>query len=108
MVALPIYHICLICTAIGSLVRGGLPHQRADEAYVILLPESTYVSQNGLFALLMVCPFRGLVLLLDKLGCHCVPLCATSLMMPPSTTQISLLLFQLTDGIFFACCFLST
>ena len=26
MVALPVYHICLICMAIGSAVRGGLPH----------------------------------------------------------------------------------
>ena len=27
MVTLPMYHICLICTAIGYPVRGGLPHQ---------------------------------------------------------------------------------
>ena len=53
MVALPLCHICLICTAIDFLHQGGLPHQGADEAYVILLPEATYVSQNGLFALLI-------------------------------------------------------
>ena len=51
MVTLSLYHICLICTAIESPHQGGLPHQGADKAYVILLPETTYVSQNGLFAL---------------------------------------------------------
>ena len=40
MVVLPMYHIFLICTAIGSLVLGGILHQGADEAYVILLPEA--------------------------------------------------------------------
>ena len=29
MFTLPMYHICLICTAIGSLVQGELPHQGA-------------------------------------------------------------------------------
>ena len=58
MFALPMYHIYLICTAIGSLVREGLPHQGANEAYVRLLPEATYVSQNGLFALLICSIFR--------------------------------------------------
>ena len=48
MVVLPMYHIFLICTAIGSLVLGGILHQGADEAYVILLPEATDVSRNGL------------------------------------------------------------
>ena len=57
MVKLPTYYICLICTAIESPHQGGLPHQGADKAYVILLPEATYISQNGLFALLIVaCP----------------------------------------------------
>ena len=27
MVALPVYHICLVCTAIESPLRGGLLHQ---------------------------------------------------------------------------------
>ena len=54
MVTLPLYHICLICTAIESPPQGGLPPQGANKAYVILLPEDTYVSQNGLFALLMI------------------------------------------------------
>ena len=53
MVALAMYHICLIFTAIGSLVRGGLPCQGADEAYVRLLAEATYVFQNRFFDLLM-------------------------------------------------------
>ena len=44
-VALSLYHICLICTAIES------PHQGADKAYVMLLLVATYVSQNGFFAL---------------------------------------------------------
>ena len=52
-VTLPTYHICLICTAIESPHQGGLPHQGADKAYVILLAEATYFSQNGLFALLI-------------------------------------------------------
>ena len=54
MVTLQTYHICLICTAIESPAQGGgLPAQGADKAYVILLAEATYVSQNGFFALLM-------------------------------------------------------
>ena len=53
MVTLPLYHICLICTAIESPHQGGLLHQGANKAYVISLPEATYVSQNGLFALLI-------------------------------------------------------
>ena len=52
MVTLPLYHICLICTAIESPPQGGLLPQGANKAYVILLPEVTYVSQNELFALL--------------------------------------------------------
>ena len=52
MVAMSMYHICLICTEIGSLVRGVLLHQGVDEACVILFPEATYISQNRLFALL--------------------------------------------------------
>ena len=48
MVMLPPYHICLIYTAIES------PPQGAEKAYVILLLEATYVSQNGIFALLTV------------------------------------------------------
>ena len=56
MVTLPLYHICLFCAAIESLLQGGLPPQGADKAYVILLPEATYVSQNGFFALLMSSP----------------------------------------------------
>ena len=54
MVTLPLYHICLICTAIESQHQGGLSHQGADKAYLILLPEATYVFQNKLFALRMV------------------------------------------------------
>ena len=42
MVTLPTYHICLIYTAIESPHQGGLQHQRADKAYVTLLPEATY------------------------------------------------------------------
>ena len=53
MVTLPTYHICLICTAIESPYQGGILHQGADKAYVILLPEATHVSKNGLFALLI-------------------------------------------------------
>ena len=53
MVTLPTYHMCLICTANESPHQGGLLHQGADKAYVILLAEATYVSQNGLFALLI-------------------------------------------------------
>ena len=53
MVMLPLYHSFLICTAIESPPQEGLPPQGADKAYVILLPEATYVSQKGLFALLM-------------------------------------------------------
>ena len=34
MVALPVYHICLIFTAIGSPVRVGLPQKGADLANV--------------------------------------------------------------------------
>ena len=34
MVALPMYHICLICTAIGFPVWAGLPHQGAVLANV--------------------------------------------------------------------------
>ena len=52
-VTLPTYYICLICTAIESPPEGGLPPQGADKAYVILLPKATYVSKNGLFALLI-------------------------------------------------------
>ena len=52
-VATTLYHLCLICVAIDSPHQGGLPHQGTNKAYVILLPEATYVSQNGLFALLM-------------------------------------------------------
>ena len=51
MVTLPTYHICLICTAVESPPQGGLLHQGADKAYVILLAEAPYVSQNRLFAL---------------------------------------------------------
>ena len=35
MVALPMYHIFVICTTIGSPVRGGLPHQEAVLANII-------------------------------------------------------------------------
>ena len=35
MVTLPIYHICLICTAIDSPPQGGLPPQGAVLANVI-------------------------------------------------------------------------
>ena len=52
MVTLPLYHICLICTAIESPPQGGLPPQGPDKPYLVLLGEATYVSQNGLFALL--------------------------------------------------------
>ena len=51
MVTLPTYHICLICTAIESPPQGGLPAQGTEKAYVILLHEATYVSQNEHFAL---------------------------------------------------------
>ena len=54
MVTLPMYHICLICAAIGSQVQGGLLRQGANKAYVtLLLAEATYISQNGPFALRM-------------------------------------------------------
>ena len=53
MVMLPLSHICLIYTKIEFPHQGGPLHQGADKAYVILLPEATYVSQNGLFALLI-------------------------------------------------------
>ena len=43
MATLPMYPICLIYTAIGSPVRGNLPHQTANEVYVIVLPEITYM-----------------------------------------------------------------
>ena len=39
--------------AIEFLHQGGLPHQGADKAYALLLPEAAFVSQNGLFALLI-------------------------------------------------------
>ena len=60
MVTLPTYHICLICKAIEFLHQGGLPHQGADRAYVILLPEATYAPQNGLFALCIKPPTPNL------------------------------------------------
>ena len=34
-------------TRLGGNYRTLLPAQGADKAYVILLPEATYVSQNG-------------------------------------------------------------
>ena len=54
MVTLPLYHICLICTAIKSQHQGGLLHQETNGTYVILLPEATCVSLNGIFALLVL------------------------------------------------------
>ena len=53
MVAMSMYHICLICTEIGSLVRGVLLHQGVDEACVILFPEATYISQNRILPCLL-------------------------------------------------------
>ena len=47
------YHIGLIYTAIRSPVWEGLSYQGANEAYAILLPVATYISQNGPFSLLM-------------------------------------------------------
>ena len=43
MIVLSMYHVCLICTGIGFLTWGGLQPQGADGAYVIFLPEDTYI-----------------------------------------------------------------
>ena len=40
-------------SVIESPHQGDPPPQGADKAYVMLLPEATYVSQNGLFVLLI-------------------------------------------------------
>ena len=61
MVTLPTYYICLICTAIEPPAQGGHPAQGANKVYVILLPEATYVSQNGFFALLIAMGTPGLL-----------------------------------------------
>ena len=46
-------NVAPICTAIDRMHQGGILHQGADEAYVILVPEATKVSQNRLFAFFM-------------------------------------------------------
>ena len=57
MVTLLMYHICLIFTVIDPPMRGGLQRQGSNKAYIIHIVSGRqyeYVSQNGLFALLIL------------------------------------------------------